>query len=343
MVRGRPRTKGGEGLQGRQAWRAFCYGLAAESTGLCCPNRFSERVQRGRLGVLPSAAWTSSSSKADTRSAGPYARPGTRTPPCRSSRPPSSPRKRSWSRTSRGSATSTRCSRSSRTLASRSAGATSTRCRCAASSLAGVEIDSEPAEPHPGLVPGGGPIAGARGRGPHGAARRRLHRPASARPAPRRLPARWARRSRVDRSGYRMSAAGGLRACEFFMDEASVMATENGLMAAALTPGTTTIRNAASGATRAGPRAAAGRDGRPYRRHRVERAHGARQGAPGRRPALDCAGSHRGRELHGPGGRHRRRAAHRRHGPRRHEDDPHGVRPPWAALRAARRRAAGAA
>jgi UDP-N-acetylglucosamine 1-carboxyvinyltransferase len=39
---------------------------------------------------------------------------------------------------------------------------------------------------------------------------------------------------------------GGLRACDFFMDEPSVMATENALMAAALTPGTTTIRNAAS-------------------------------------------------------------------------------------------------
>jgi UDP-N-acetylglucosamine 1-carboxyvinyltransferase len=50
----------------------------------------------------------------------------------------------------------------------------------------------------------------------------------------------------VDRSGYRMSAPAGLRACEFFMDEASVMATENTLMAAALTEGTTTIRNAAS-------------------------------------------------------------------------------------------------
>jgi UDP-N-acetylglucosamine 1-carboxyvinyltransferase len=38
----------------------------------------------------------------------------------------------------------------------------------------------------------------------------------------------------------------GLRACEFFMDEPSVMGTENALMAAALTPGTTVIRNAAS-------------------------------------------------------------------------------------------------
>jgi len=38
---------------------------------------------------------------------------------------------------------------------------------------------------------------------------------------------------------------GGLRACDFFMDEPSVMGTENALMAAALTPGTTIIRNAA--------------------------------------------------------------------------------------------------
>jgi len=38
----------------------------------------------------------------------------------------------------------------------------------------------------------------------------------------------------------------GLTAVDFFMDEPSVMATENALMAAALTPGTTTIRNAAS-------------------------------------------------------------------------------------------------
>ncbi len=39
---------------------------------------------------------------------------------------------------------------------------------------------------------------------------------------------------------------GGLRACDFFMDEPSVMGTENALMAAALTPGATVIRNAAS-------------------------------------------------------------------------------------------------
>jgi UDP-N-acetylglucosamine 1-carboxyvinyltransferase len=45
----------------------------------------------------------------------------------------------------------------------------------------------------------------------------------------------------------RLSAPdGGLRATDFFMDEPSVMGTENALMAAALTPGSTVIRNAAS-------------------------------------------------------------------------------------------------
>jgi UDP-N-acetylglucosamine 1-carboxyvinyltransferase len=39
---------------------------------------------------------------------------------------------------------------------------------------------------------------------------------------------------------------GGLRACDFFMDEPSVMGTENALMAAALIDDTTVIRNAAS-------------------------------------------------------------------------------------------------
>ena len=39
---------------------------------------------------------------------------------------------------------------------------------------------------------------------------------------------------------------GGLRAAEIFMDEPSVMGTENALMAAALIPGETTILNAAS-------------------------------------------------------------------------------------------------
>jgi UDP-N-acetylglucosamine 1-carboxyvinyltransferase len=52
---------------------------------------------------------------------------------------------------------------------------------------------------------------------------------------------------RLERAyGYRLTAPNGLRACDFFMDEPSVMATENALMAAALTPGSTVIHNAAS-------------------------------------------------------------------------------------------------
>ena len=52
-------------------------------------------------------------------------------------------------------------------------------------------------------------------------------------------------RVEADRS-YTLSAPSGLRACDFFMDEPSVMGTENALMAAALTPGSTVIHNAAS-------------------------------------------------------------------------------------------------
>src|SRR5215218_2161037 len=44
---------------------------------------------------------------------------------------------------------------------------------------------------------------------------------------------------RADRSYFHLSAPDGLHACDFFMDEPSVMATENALMAAALTPGST--------------------------------------------------------------------------------------------------------
>ncbi len=46
-------------------------------------------------------------------------------------------------------------------------------------------------------------------------------------------------------TGIALSAPLGLRPCDFLMDEPSVMATENALMAAALTRGPTVIRNAA--------------------------------------------------------------------------------------------------
>jgi UDP-N-acetylglucosamine 1-carboxyvinyltransferase len=47
------------------------------------------------------------------------------------------------------------------------------------------------------------------------------------------------------RDRYEMSADGGLRGDHIFLDEASVMATENAVMAAVLTPGETVIGNAA--------------------------------------------------------------------------------------------------
>jgi UDP-N-acetylglucosamine 1-carboxyvinyltransferase len=53
-------------------------------------------------------------------------------------------------------------------------------------------------------------------------------------------------RVEYDRNGFAIQALNGLRACDFFMDEPSVMGTENALMAAALTPGSTVIHNAAS-------------------------------------------------------------------------------------------------
>ncbi len=53
--------------------------------------------------------------------------------------------------------------------------------------------------------------------------------------------------ARVDGDRWiELTAPTGLCACEIFMDEPSVMGTENALMAAALTPGPTTIANAAS-------------------------------------------------------------------------------------------------
>jgi UDP-N-acetylglucosamine 1-carboxyvinyltransferase len=51
---------------------------------------------------------------------------------------------------------------------------------------------------------------------------------------------------RHDREIELTAPALGLRPCDFLMDEPSVMATENALMAAALTRGTSVIRNAAS-------------------------------------------------------------------------------------------------
>ena len=185
-----------------------------------------------------------------------------------------------------------------------------------ASSLRSSEVDAGAGGAHPRVVPARRPAGRAR------SARRTCRRPGGDFIGRRRLdPHLDALRAlgaqvHVDR-GYEMWAPNGLRACEFFMDEASVMATENALMAAALTQGTTTIRNAASRAARAGPGAAAGRDGRAHRRHRLERPGRPRAQPARRRARDDRARPHRGRQLHGAGRRHRRRDAHQGHRPGR--------------------------
>jgi UDP-N-acetylglucosamine 1-carboxyvinyltransferase len=78
------------------------------------------------------------------------------------------------------------------------------------------------------MPPPGGDVIGRRRLDPHLDAFRAL--------GARVRTARW----------FELRAPDGLHACDFFMDEASVMATENALMAAALTPGSTVIHNAAS-------------------------------------------------------------------------------------------------
>ena len=78
------------------------------------------------------------------------------------------------------------------------------------------------------MPPPGGDVIGRRRLDPHLDAFRALGAEVEAK--------RW----------YQLSAPDGLHACDFFMDEPSVMATENALMAAALTPGSTVIHNAAS-------------------------------------------------------------------------------------------------
>jgi UDP-N-acetylglucosamine 1-carboxyvinyltransferase len=78
------------------------------------------------------------------------------------------------------------------------------------------------------MPPPGGDVIGRRRLDPHLDAFRALGADVSA--------GRW----------VELRAPDGLHACDFFMDEPSVMATENALMAAALTPGSTVIHNAAS-------------------------------------------------------------------------------------------------
>ena len=125
----------------------------------------------------------------------------------------------------------------------RVSGARETKYHCALSDVHAVEIDAELAEMirasfllagpllarfHRAVMPPpGGDVIGRRRLDPH-------------------LDAFRAMGAETDCAGeIVLSAPQGLRACDVFMDEPSVMATENALMAAALTAGTTIIGNAA--------------------------------------------------------------------------------------------------
>ena len=126
---------------------------------------------------------------------------------------------------------------------------------------------------------------------------------------------------------------GGLRAGDVFMDEPSVMATENALMAAALTEGTTVIRNAAcephvqdlarllvkmgADVQGIGSNVLTITGGRPLRgcEHVIAPDH------------IEVG------SLHGPGRRHGRRAAHPRRRARRPAHDPARASPGWACRR----------
>ena len=170
-----------------------------------------------------------------------------------------------------------RCSRCSRRSASASTGSASTRSRSAPpTSTADAELDRALVRAHPRLLPARRPAAGPLRPRRHAAARRRRHRPPPPRSAPRRLPRARRRRSSTTATSS-CARRGGLRAGDVFMDEPSVMATENALLAAALHARHDGHRQRRLRAARPGPRADAREDGRRHRGHRLQRADGQRQ------------------------------------------------------------------
>ena len=160
----------------------------------------------------------------------------------------------------------------------------------------------------------------ARARAP-GAAGRRLSGAPDDRHAPRSARWRWARAS-VDGPGHVLEAPDGLKPTSIYLYEASVTGTETALLAAAAAPGVTEIRHAACE-----PHVVelceflrqAGR--RHHRRGHADDPRRRRRDAA-RRRASAVGRLHRGRQLGGRRGGHRRRdrgprRARRGHGSRR--------------------------
>ena len=117
--------------------------------------------------------------------------------------------------------------------------------RLRADALGGVEVDEEAASADPGLVPARRPAAGALRRGADAAARAATSSAAAASIRTSTRSATSAPRSAASAGSRSRRRPDGLKPCGIFMDEPSVMGTENALLAAALTPGPTTIGNAA--------------------------------------------------------------------------------------------------
>ena len=107
-----------------------------------------------------------------------------------------------------------------------------------------------------------------------------------------------------------------------FMDEPSVMGTENALMAAALTEGRPRSATPAREPHVQDLARLLSPDGGRGRRHRLQRDDRQRPRQARRRRAQALPRPHRDRQLHGPRRHHRRRAAHPRRRPRR----PGGIR-----------------
>ena len=137
----------------------------------------------------------------------------------------------------------------------------------------------------------------------------------------------------IDADGQYEMRTARLRGANVFLDEASVMATENAVMAAVLAPGDTVLGNAACEPHVQDLCRFLVVARRGHRRHRVERAahHGRRE--PARRRVGDRPRPHRGRELH----RHGRDHGRRRHDRGRRSEGPRldhpGVRAPRRAHR----------
>ena len=240
---------------------------------------------------------------------GSFAPPGTRTARCRFSPRACSRTSRSRSRTSRASETSKRCWSCSRTSAPTSRARRERRPRARARRDARDGRGAR--EPDPCVVPARRPAARADRSSERAAAGRRRDRTPPARPAHSRVRGIGAN---VE-LGRPVRAGRHLRGAHIHLDEASVMATENAVMAATTAPGGTMISNAACEPhvqDRAGSSSRWAReiDGIGSNVLQVTGVDGSRGGE-----LRDRARAHRGRELHRHGRRHGRRDDDRGHRP----------------------------